>query len=110
MTSVKFQVEELAQKLKKLEHKVKKIGAEERPKREPSQYNLYVAEEIKKIKKGTPQEKFREAVQHYHEHMEGKGKRMIHKKEERKEERKTRKTDVGKRRFKRDEEEFEDMD
>ena len=40
-------------------------------KREPSAYNMFISEELKKIKKGTQQEKFREAVKRWHEH-EGK--------------------------------------
>ena len=79
--STKVKVEELEKKVEKLEKRLRKDekmgvldGKEERAKRQPSQYNLIIANETKKIKNGTRQDKFTEEVRRYHEMKEGEGK------------------------------------
>lgn len=86
--STKVKVEELEKKVEKLEKRLRKDekmgvldGKEERAKRQPSQYNLIIANETKKIKNGTRQDKFTEEVRRYHEMKEGKGKRHKQRKE-----------------------------
>ena len=59
MTSIKGKVEVLEEKMKKLEHKVKKIGAEDRLKKQASEYNKIIGQEIKKIKTEHQRKNFR---------------------------------------------------
>ena len=95
MSSTKVQIAELAEKVEKLEKRLKKDeklgvidGKEDRVKREPSEYNRFIAEHVNEMKGSTSQQRFAEAVKMWKEKKDGK-KRKTHKEEaERKEERK----------------------
>ena len=86
--AAKIILAELAQKVEKLQRRLKKdereglIDGKERVKREPSEYNRFIGEEIKKMKKGNNKEKFAEAVRRWKEKQEGKDKRKERKRDE----------------------------
>ena len=93
----KVQIAELAEKVEKLDKRLKKDeklgvtdGKEGRVKREPSEYNRFIAEHVNEMKGSTSQQRFAETVKLWKEKKDGK-KRNTHKEEaERKEERKER--------------------
>jgi hypothetical protein len=101
---------EIEARLHKLEKRVKKdeksglVDGKEKVKREPSEYNLFISEEMKKMHKSklSQQEKFAECVRKWHEH-NTQGKKKTVKKEEHKEKRRE-----AMKRGKKEEEESED--
>ena len=110
MSSTKVQIAELAEKVEKLEKRLKKdeklgviYGKQDKVKREPSEYNRFIAEHVNEMKGSTSQQRFAEAVKLWKEKKDGK-KRNTHKEEaERKEERKE-----ERRAKKKEEEEYSD--
>jgi hypothetical protein len=87
--SVKVQVAELAEKVQKLERRLKKdekrgvIDGEERTKREPSSYNTFISTHIGEMTGKDPQTRFRQVVELWHkEHDEKKHKAEGKRKEE----------------------------
>ena len=78
--ALKTEVAFLAEKLKKLERRVKRDEKEgvldgEHKKRAPSAYNEFVAKHIHDMTGKTPQERLAECARLYHEEKEGKVKR-----------------------------------
>ena len=84
-----IKLSELAEKVKKLEHKVRKIGDEEREPRKPTEYNMFISKHIHDFK-GNAQNNFASAVKLWHDKHDGK-KLKTHKKEEHKERKEERK-------------------
>lgn len=77
--NTKIVVAEIAERLQKLEKRVKRdekkgMDGKEHVKRQPSPYNHFVAENIHKMKGKTPQERLTECARLYHEE-KGKKKR-----------------------------------
>jgi len=86
MSSTKVQIAELAEKVEKLEKRLKKdeklgviVGKKDIVKREPSEYNRFIAEHVNEMKGSTSQQRFAEAVKLWKEKKDGK-KRKNHKK------------------------------
>ena len=99
--SIKVEVAELWNKVEKLEKRLKKDekmgvidGKEERPKREPSKYNRFIAEHVNEMKGKTSQERFAQCVDLWHKE-QGKLKKPKRPKE------KSRKRRIRKKRWKR---------
>jgi hypothetical protein len=73
MTSTKVRVELLEEKIAKLEKRLKKdekrgvLEREERPKREPSDYNIFISKHINEMPAKTSQERFAECVKLWQE-------------------------------------------
>ena len=79
MSSTKVQIAELAEKIENIEKRLKKdeklgviYGNQNRVKREPSEYNRFIAEQVNEMKGSTSQQRFAKAVKLWKEKKDGK--------------------------------------